>query len=599
MRPRSNKWVGILLLIFCSLSSFAQYQTSSCTVDTPTYNKFKRYAAEFLPIHLKNSSSPYKDSIEFPQFLIDKAIECQAVVYNQDSLPGHDTLYGAAGWQFYLNPNISDTLEQNFTVLYPDIDTIIMSLILYDTSGIPALDSLVSQYKIDFKDFRRVDETIADKRYYGTILYYGMININVLNDSIKNLTNMTSWARYNTTLGDDPTNIKFRFDGDTSYIQYTYGWGDCQSGCIHERQYNYKIIPGCDVSFEGYSAYMSYDPTPPILTLVSPDTVCLKLGETYYERGATATDARDGDITNRIQVHSDLNTNKAGIYTLKYVVRDLDYNLSDTLTRTVYVIPAPKIVLSGSDTFYIDVNTTYNEPGYTAYDIDSSDITDSVKVSGTVNNYKLGSYELSYQLTSSLTPCNDQYTDLVKRVIVVEDRQAPKITIKDKDQLSFTTKEDPNVDSAGLYAPYLSFSDNYYSPSELKDSLYIDSHTVTRTDSIGVFQVFLRTKDGSGNISDSIELKISFSGTGSIDIYEKRFSIYPDPASEIVYINIENSKYADIELYTLDGKLIRSEHAAHTNDYPFALPNQFGSFVLRVKTDNGHVYSRTLRICGY
>ena len=62
----------------------------------------------------------------------------------------------------------------------------------------------------------------------------------------------------------------------------------------------------------------------------------LKVGDTYTEKGATATDDVDGDLTNKILISGNVNTSKAGTYTVTYTVTN-SRKETVTATRTIVV----------------------------------------------------------------------------------------------------------------------------------------------------------------------------------------------------------------------------------------------------------------------
>jgi len=78
------------------------------------------------------------------------------------------------------------------------------------------------------------------------------------------------------------------------------------------------------------------DPTPPELTMLGDKMVILEMGATYADKGCTATDNCDGDITDRIKVTGSVNTMKPGKYTITYTVSD-SYQNTTTLSRMVFV----------------------------------------------------------------------------------------------------------------------------------------------------------------------------------------------------------------------------------------------------------------------
>jgi len=76
------------------------------------------------------------------------------------------------------------------------------------------------------------------------------------------------------------------------------------------------------------------DVTPPAITLSGPKTVNIHLGDTYVERGATATDDRDGTVS--VAISQSVDTSKEGNYTVSYVAVDQAGN-STSINRIVIV----------------------------------------------------------------------------------------------------------------------------------------------------------------------------------------------------------------------------------------------------------------------
>ncbi len=58
----------------------------------------------------------------------------------------------------------------------------------------------------------------------------------------------------------------------------------------------------------------------PTITINGETSMTLNVGDVYTEKGATAKDDTDGDITSKIKIEGSVNTSKAGTYTIKYEV---------------------------------------------------------------------------------------------------------------------------------------------------------------------------------------------------------------------------------------------------------------------------------------
>jgi peptidoglycan/xylan/chitin deacetylase (PgdA/CDA1 family) len=147
------------------------------------------------------------------------------------------------------------------------------------------------------------------------------------------------------------------------------------------------------------------DPEGPKLTLKGNINMDVILGTAYTEPGWTAVDNVDGDVSAQVKVTGSVDANKAGTYVLAYTVTDSWGNVT-TEKRTVTVAKmtdktAPVITLKGDATVMIPVGGTFTDPGYTANDNVDGNVTSKVKVTGTVNPAKQGTYAITYTVTDA------------------------------------------------------------------------------------------------------------------------------------------------------------------------------------------------------
>ncbi|WP_181592613.1 immunoglobulin-like domain-containing protein [Paenibacillus sp. YN15] len=70
------------------------------------------------------------------------------------------------------------------------------------------------------------------------------------------------------------------------------------------------------------------DKTAPELALTGKPTIYIPVNGQYTEYGATASDNLEGDITGKIVITGEVDTSKAGIYTVTYTVSDLAGNIA-------------------------------------------------------------------------------------------------------------------------------------------------------------------------------------------------------------------------------------------------------------------------------
>ena len=162
--------------------------------------------------------------------------------------------------------------------------------------------------------------------------------------------------------------------------------------------YGYTLASAPGVSISLSKAVLSN--TKPVIN-ASDKTIYV--GDSFNPlAGVTATDAEDGNITNKITVTANtVNTNVAGTYQVTYKVVDSNSNsVTKTIKVTVLANTAP--VINASDkTIY--VGDTFNPlTGVTATDAEDGNITSKLKVTtNTVNINVAGTYKVVYSVTDS------------------------------------------------------------------------------------------------------------------------------------------------------------------------------------------------------
>lgn len=89
------------------------------------------------------------------------------------------------------------------------------------------------------------------------------------------------------------------------------------------------LIIGLSISFackkEKQNKATIVDNEPPVIELKG-NNILLMVGDTYLEPGYNAFDNYDGNITSKVVVSGNVDTNKAGVYKLEYTVQDSSNN---------------------------------------------------------------------------------------------------------------------------------------------------------------------------------------------------------------------------------------------------------------------------------
>lgn len=132
------------------------------------------------------------------------------------------------------------------------------------------------------------------------------------------------------------------------------------------------------------------DKKEPVITLEGNIDITLCPGCKYEEEGFSATDEYDGDLTDKV---------------IKEQLEDkIVYTVEDSSKNKVSVErkikeedkEAPVITLNGYENVTIYKGNVYVEEGASATDNCDGDITSLIEISGTVDNTKVGVYEITY-----------------------------------------------------------------------------------------------------------------------------------------------------------------------------------------------------------
>lgn len=123
-------------------------------------------------------------------------------------------------------------------------------------------------------------------------------------------------------------------DGDLTANVLVEGNVDVNSCGIYILKYKVTDTSGNSSELERKVTVL--DMVPPTITLSGDSTVYVKLGEEFVDPGSSATDNLEGDISDRIIVKGNVDTNKEGQYNIVYQVSDESGNNAEII-RSVYV----------------------------------------------------------------------------------------------------------------------------------------------------------------------------------------------------------------------------------------------------------------------
>ncbi|NLD98417.1 MAG: DUF5011 domain-containing protein [Fibrobacter sp.] len=252
---------------------------------------------------------------------------------------------------------------------------------------------------------------------------------------------------------------------------------------FYTRFYDVKDSAG-NAATQAFRIIQVMDSIPPVITLKGKDTIRVALNTSFTDPGATALDNYNGDLTDKITILGKVDTSKVASYTLTYSVADSSGNEAKK-SRVVSVFDSisPVITLIGNQKMRLPVFTAYKEPGVKITDNYDKNLTDSLKIKGTVDTAKIGNDTLFYSVTDRSGNTGTNY-----RIITVFDSIAPQIKLKGKDTIRI------NVDDT-FTEPGYTATDNY--DGDLSDSVTVTGEVQTALPDTTILEY--NVKDSSGN----------------------------------------------------------------------------------------------------
>lgn len=299
--------------------------------------------------------------------------------------------------------------------------------------------------------------------------------------------------------------------------------------------------------------FVIQDTTAPRIELVSDPNHFTSPVAQYEEEGFLALDNYDGNITD--QVVREETKDK-----VTYTVSDSSGNKTTVEREIIYKdVIAPILELTGGEEMSFNIGSDFEEPGYTATDDVDGNISDVVRVEGTVDGHKEGTYTLTYSVEDS-----SGNKTILERKVTVKDTKAPVIKLK------------------GESSYYLLVGDNFKDPGftatdnidgDLTDQVKVEGKVNTKK--TGQHTLTYKVTDSSGNTTTLVR---------SIFVYKKQTDI--DNAvngDKVVYLTFDDgpSKYTERVLDILDKYGVKAT---------FFVTNQFPSYkhMIGEAYDRGH-----------
>lgn len=148
----------------------------------------------------------------------------------------------------------------------------------------------------------------------------------------------------------------------------------------------------------------------------------VEVNNEYKDKGVSAL-IFNKDISEKVNVKSNLDTKKVGSYKITYSISYLKNEKKVSRVIKVVDTKAPVITLNGDDKVSITKGNKYEEKGVKVTDNYDTNLDEKIEITSNLDINKVGEYEITYKVKDS----NDNYSSIT-RIVVVKD--IPKVISK-------------------------------------------------------------------------------------------------------------------------------------------------------------------------
>ncbi|MFA6259848.1 MAG: immunoglobulin-like domain-containing protein [Bacteroidia bacterium] len=375
----------------------------------------------------------------------------------------------------------------------------------------------------------------------------------------------------------------------TAQVQRT---GTVDSRIIGNYTLIYSITDAYGIKAEKKRVVMVVDTQKPVITSFNGrDTVVHQIGTAFDDGKYVQVTDNYWNTILPVRISGSINSNKVGSYTLYYRNTDGSGNISDEFVLTVEVRNTikPTIQLVGSEAVIVSVYGSYNDLGVVAKDYKGDLLTWVSDLNEKLRLDTIWDADITYTAT-------DEFGDWVsvKRKIYVRDLESPVIELQGNN---------PFVHSLGKpYSdPGVKVTDNFdpavFTSSDKLDQIGIQvTINVSKLNVNGAgfyYTVYINAKDASGNKAEEKKRLVYVPLTGINDVTEYGgFTVYPNPATSIMYIALRRGEIASLSAIDVQGKEINLHTEKDGENYTINISHlSTGLYILHIETKEGLIQS--------
>jgi len=289
------------------------------------------------------------------------------------------------------------------------------------------------------------------------------------------------------------------------------------------------------------------DQTPPIVTLNGSAELTIRLGGEYIELGATAIDAKEGNVSSNVVISGSVNPFSLGAQTISYFASDSKGNMSSAVTRTIHVVNTAGLNIPIKD-YLINENGGKDSITISLKDAPKSNVVVLCKIVG------LGANVTPQSLTFNSSNWNQNQTVFVN---AINDDRVLEMTGTISVEI-----DKPNSESNYSIVPNVLI--NYVIKEDDENGFDLSTRTINFSENLGAAEVLVALRSEPTSI---VNIEVGNSDNNRLNI-----------SSKLLAFNKENWKQKQ--------KVIIS---SINNDSPRANPNQTIRFSIGNGSDSGYL----------
>ena len=221
----------------------------------------------------------------------------------------------------------------------------------------------------------------------------------------------------------------------------------------------------------------------------------------------------------KVKAKNDIDVEKLGEQEITYVCKKYIFSQEKKAIFKIVDKEAPKIKLKGTKSTNVTVNSKYTDPGAEATDEVDGDLTKEIKVEGTVDTSKVGTYELKYTVKDK---AGNEATET--RTVKVTKRAVSELTCGDAGVIYLTFDDGPNsyftpviLDVLKKYNVKATFFVTSAGPDELIKREFDEGHAIGLHSSSHEYGIIYRSSKYKQGIMTQLAKEVEEKGYGYFD----------------------------------------------------------------------------------